>query len=305
MSSSSADGSWKSRFVVQGVFWRQFLHWAVLNIPYWIEPIVIAFWTTFFLLWGPGRRGVMANLSVILPGSSDVGNFFRTWRVFWNFAWVITDTVRFKELRVIPDWEMEGLEHFRELQEQHSAIILTAHMGSYDLGAQLFAEITNRSMFMVRAPETDPRTRRFEESLDERTRVDGLTVGFSTRSQDLAIDLLHALQEGEIIAIQGDRITPGISALDATLFGKPTSLPAGPFALAMASHTRVYPLFIVRLGRRRYRLIVRPAFEVARTRNRDESFARATTQWTTHLEDVLRRAWYQWFAFERFWRETA
>ena len=30
----------------------------------------MAFWSAFFLLWGPGRRGVMRNLKVIKPGSS-------------------------------------------------------------------------------------------------------------------------------------------------------------------------------------------------------------------------------------------
>ena len=47
----------------------------------------------FFLLWGPGRRGVMRNLSAIMPGSSAIANFFRTYRVFWNYAWTITDNV--------------------------------------------------------------------------------------------------------------------------------------------------------------------------------------------------------------------
>ena len=96
---------WWSRFLVRGVFWRQFLRWAVLNVPSWLEPIVMASWSLFFLLWGPGRRGVMTNLKSILPRSTAIGNFFRTYRVFWNFANVIADNVRFKELRVSPDWD--------------------------------------------------------------------------------------------------------------------------------------------------------------------------------------------------------
>src|SRR5687767_7943717 len=120
---SVSDGSyiipsvtWSRRFLVQGVFWRQCLHFAVLNIPPWIEPVLIAFWSLVFLLWGPGRRGVMRNLSAILEGSSTAANFFRAYRVFWNFAWTIADKVRFKELRVAPDWEFVGMEHFRSLQ---------------------------------------------------------------------------------------------------------------------------------------------------------------------------------------------
>jgi lauroyl/myristoyl acyltransferase len=292
---------WFRRFLVQGVFWRQFLRFAVLNVPMWVEPTVIAFWTLFFLLWGPGRRGVMHNLSAVLPGSWRITNFFRTYRVFWNFGWTITDNMRFKELRVSPDWEFRGSEHFEELQaHQGGAIILTAHMGNYDLGAQFFAESSGRKMVMIRAPESDVQTREFEESHAARTIGDGLKIDFSTRSSDLALDLLHALQRGEIIAIQGDRVTPGIAALPATLFGKRMQVPAGPFALSMAARVPIYPLFIMRLGRRRYRLTTSRPFEVTRTRDRAEAFDKAVALWTQELEQVIRDAWFQWFTFQPY-----
>jgi len=296
--------SWYRRFLVQGVFWRQLLRWAVLNVPLWIEPAILALWTLFFLLWGPGRRGVMRNLSVILPGSWAITNFFRTYRVFWNFAWTIADNMRFRELRVSPDWEFAGLEHFEDLQaQQGGAIILTAHMGNYDLGAHLFAETSGRRIVMVRAPETDAQTREFEESHAARTTAEELKIDFSTRSSELAFDLLQALQRGEIIAIQGDRVTPGITALPATLFGKRMQVPAGPFALSMAARVPIYPLFIIRLGHRRYRLLTSKPIEVTRTRDRAEAFELAVAQWTEVLENVIREGWFEWFSFEPFSEE--
>lgn len=286
---------------MQGVFWRRFLRWAVLNTPLWLEPLILAVWSMLFLLWGPGRRGVMRNLTAILPGSSSFVNFFRAYRVFWNFANTIADNVRFKELRIIPDWEFEGAEYFDQLQAHPGgAIILTAHMGNYDLGAQLFAEISERQIIMVRAPETDPETHKYEEALHQRTVKDSLKVDFSTRASDLAIDLLHAVRDGAIVAIQGDRVTPGIATLPAMLFGTPTPLPAGPFALAMASRAPIFPLFIVRSGRRRYRLVVGPPFEVVRGRDRAESFESAMRLWTAELERVIHTGWRQWFAFQPF-----
>jgi predicted LPLAT superfamily acyltransferase len=293
-------------FLVHGVFWRQLLRWGVLNMPLWIEPLVLSTWSVIFLLWGPGRRGVMSNLRHVLPRSTSVGNFFRTYRVFWNFANTIADNVRFKELRVGPDWEFSGVEHFEELQSRPGgAIILTAHMGSYDLGAHLFAEVSRQPLVMVRAPESDPDTRRYEEALHNRTVTDALKIDFSTGASELALDLLHALQRGEIIAIQGDRVTPGISTLPGTLFGRRARFPAGPFALAMAARVPVYPLFIVRLGRRRYQLVVGKPFDVQRTRDRAESFELALAEWTRELEAIVRRAWFQWFAFEPYADEAS
>lgn len=261
----------------------------------------MAFWSTFFLVWGPGRRGVMRNLKVVKPGSLAITNLFRCYRVFWNYAWTIADNVRFKELRTIPDWEFTGWEHFQEMQSREGAILLTAHMGSYDLGAHLFSQTSTRRIVMVRAPETDPQTREFEEDHV----ASGLRVEFNTRATQLALDLLENVREGDIVAIQGDRVTGSISSLPATLFGKPTAVPAGPFALALAARVPIYPVFVVRLGRRRYRLMTSRPIEITRSPNRDDDFARAVEQWTDELERVIRECWFQWFTFEPYWPEPA
>ena len=293
--------AWWRRFSVRGVFWRQLLRFAILHTPPWIEPIVMAFWSAFFLLWGPGRRGVMRNLKVIKPGSFAVANFFRCYRVFWNYAWTIADNVRFKELRTIPDWEFTGLNHFHAMQASNGAILLTAHMGSYDLGAHLFSETSTRRIVMVRAPEEDLQTREFEEHHG----AEGLRIEFNTRATELAFDLLETVRDGAIVAIQGDRVVGSISTLPATLFGRAAAVPAGPFALAMAARVPIYPVFVVRIGRRRYRLVTSRPIEITRSRNRDDDFARAVAQWMTELEDVVRNYWYQWFTFEPYWPEVA
>ncbi|MGZ5431737.1 MAG: LpxL/LpxP family acyltransferase [Thermoanaerobaculia bacterium] len=294
--------TWLRRFRPHGVFWRQLLRWAVVNVPYWCEAVLLGFWAMLFLLWAPGRRGVTSNLRAILPGSWALANLFRVYRVMWNFAWTIDDNVRFKELGVVPDWQFVGHEHFERMRnEPGGAIILTAHMGSYDLGAHLFAQMSKRPIVMVRAPEVDPETRLYEEA--RLATPESLKIDFSTRANELALDLLDALQRGEIIAIQGDRVTPGISVLPATLFGRKTSIPAGPFALSMSARVPIYPLFIVRLGRRSYRLVVGAPFNVERTRDRAAGFEQAVAQWTRELENVVREAWFQWYAFAPFAEE--
>ncbi len=293
--------AWWRRFLVRGVFWRQLLRFAVLNVPVWIEPAVIATWSLVFLLWGAGRRGVMRNLKAIKPGSTALINFFRCYCVFWNFAWTITDNVRFKELRVIPDWEFIGWQHFEAMQSSGGAILLTAHMGSYDLGAHLFSETSGHRVIVVRAPEVDPQTRTFEEMHG----ANGLQIEFNVKAMELAIDLLHAIRDGSIVAIQGDRVIGDIADLPATLFGKSMRVPAGPFALAMAAGAPIHPVFVVRLARRRYRVVACPPITLARTRDREEVFAEAVAAWTRELETIIRSCWYQWFTFEPYSPELA
>ena len=299
--------AWWRRFRARGVFWRQLLRFAVFNTPIWLEPLVHATWSFFFLMARPVRRGVMCNLRAIVPGSTWFTNLFRAWRIFWNYAWTIADAARYRHLRTLPDWEFVGLEHFRDLCTQpRGAIILTAHMGSYDLGAELFAETTTRNMVMVRAPEVDPATAEYEESARREKPIDGLKVDFNTKASELAFDLLASVQKGDIIAIQGDRVTPGIAGYTAMLFGHKTEIPAGPFALAMAARAPIYPMFILRAGRRRYRLLTCRPIEVRRTsRHRDEDLQNAINAWSAQLESVIRESWSQWFAFDPYSPELA
>lgn len=293
---------WARRFLVRGVFWRQFLRWGVLQCPPFIEPLGIAWWSLFFLLWGPGRRGVMRNLSAIKPGSWAIANFVRTYRVFLNYAWTIADNVRFRELGTAPDWEFVGLENLAELEARSGgAIILTAHMGNYDLGAHVFSTVSTRQIVMVRAPEIDPETQEFESQQRDATIRDTLRVNFNVNPTDLAIDLLHSIEAGHLIAIQGDRVTPGVAGIEVDFFGKRTLLPAGPFALAMVARVPIYPLFIIRAGRRHYVLQACPPIAVQRrSRNRDEDLRAAVQAWAGQLESVVRTRWQQWFEFEPF-----
>lgn len=298
--------AWLRRFLVRGVFWRQFLHWAVLNVPWWLHPAVIAWWSLFFLLWGPGRRGVMRNLTAIKPGSWALTNFFRTYRVFWNYAWTIADNACLRELRIPPDWEFAGYEHFARLTEEPGgAIMLTAHMGNYDLGAHVFGERIGRKLLMVRAPEADPQTAAFEKELHGRTVGDAFDVNFNTGAHDLALQLLDGIRQGGIVAIQGDRTTPGVSWIETPMFGKNTRLPSGPFALAMAARVPIQPVFVIRTGRRRYRLVALRPFTVERTdRHREHVLRRAVSNWAAELESVIGPSWFQWFTFEPFFEES-
>ncbi|HVT01813.1 MAG TPA: lysophospholipid acyltransferase family protein [Thermoanaerobaculia bacterium] len=291
-----------SRFVPRGVFWRQYLAWAVRNVPFFVEPILLWLWATlFFLLWIPGRRGVARNMGAVFPGSSWLALQSRAYRVFWNFACTLSDTARFSQLQRAVDWEFEGVEYLEQLaQSPEGALILTAHMGNYDLGSFLFAEKLNRPITMIRAPEVDPETQRFAHQQRDAT-ARNLEVTYNLESSVLAIDLVQALRDGKIVAIQGDRVVPGVTSVATSLFGQPASLPSGPFALAMVTRVLVYPLFVARVGRRRYRVLTFPPFRCERTgRNRQADIDRCVAQWRPILEQQIRDYWFQWFAFEPF-----
>ncbi|HMG04640.1 MAG TPA: lysophospholipid acyltransferase family protein [Chthoniobacterales bacterium] len=291
--------TWLRRFAVRGVFWRQYLDWATLNIPYYLYPVFHFFMTLFFFFFAaPARRLVLGHLTIILPGSSRAMNYLRVFRTFHNYSWTISEAAIHKLNKEEFAYEIIGADWLDQLGAAQGAIVLTAHMGNYDLGAALFAEKFHREIRLVRAPEPDRQTAEHLSASLEKSGEGAVKVDYNTAGALLSFDLLNALRLGEIVSIQGDRIDDDLAEIRAHLFGREVRLPNGPFVLAQVSRAPIYPLFIARSGYRSYQIIVREPIAVLRTgRDREHDMSEAVEKWGLVLEQLIAERWDQWFAF--------
>jgi lauroyl/myristoyl acyltransferase len=296
---TSTSPNWLGRFAVRGVFWREYLDWAAVNLPFYFYPVNLVFFTLFFFFFAaPARRTVVANLGVILPGSSWAMNHLRAFRTLYNFACTISEAAIHKINKEEFSYEIIGAEWLEQLGAAQGAIVLTAHMGSYDLGAALFAEKFHREIRMVRAPEPDRQTAEHLSASVEKAGEGAVKVDYNTAGALLSFDLLKALRDGEIVSIQGDRVEGDVAQISARLFGKEVRLPNGPFVLALVAQMPIYPLFIARSGYRSYQVIVREPIRVPRTGGaREDDLEEGVVKWCAVLEEIIASRWDQWFAF--------
>jgi len=286
------------RFAVKGVFWRHNLDWAAVNFPFFFYPVPLVFFTIFFFFFAaPARRSIVANLAVVLPGSSRAMNYLRAFRTLYNFAWTISEAAIHRNIQEEFSYEIVGADWLEELGAAPGAIVLTAHMGSYDLGAALFAEKFQRQIRIVRAPEPDQQSAEHLSAALEKAGESGVKVDYNTAGALLSFDLLKALRDGEIVSIQGDRADERVAQVKARLFGHDVLLPNGPFVLGLIAQVPIYPLFIARAGCRSYQIVVREPIRLANTGNREEDLARGVNQWCDVLEEIVAARWDQWFAF--------
>jgi lauroyl/myristoyl acyltransferase len=291
--------SWRQSFAVRGVSWRHGLDWAIVNVPFYFHPFLVSFWTLFFFFFARReRKAVLSHLAVILPGSWRVMNYLRAFRVFSNFAWTLTEATVYKLNKAPFACELSGAEFFDELLAGKGAIILTAHMGSYDLGAALFATRFQREIRVVRAPELDAGSAHHVDLALKSAGAGAVKVDYSTEGAALSFDLLNALRNGETVSIQGDRVVGEMASAPARLFGRRVCLPSGPFILALVAPVMIYPLFVIRRGHRRYKIVVREPIHCTRTaRAREDDIASAITRWAKLLEALVLENWNQWYAF--------
>ena len=292
-------GRQPGKFAVESVFWRRVIDWSVRYLPaVFHRPLIWIAVFSFLFAAAPARRALLKNLGLVLPRSGRIANYLRVVRVFANFGWSLTDAAAYRILKARFRYELDGGRFLEQLGTGKNAIVLTAHMGNYDLGAALFAERFHRGIKMVRAPEPDTLAAVHVDRALQQSSRGAVQVGYSGTGASLALDLLNDLRRGQIISIQGDRVIGQVGRAPVNFCEREVLLPNGPFVLAVVSATPIYPLFVVRTAHRKYKIIAREPIICDRSHgSRDEIVSVAMQKWARVLEEIVREYWPQWFAF--------
>ena len=200
--------------------------------------------------------------------------------------------------------EVEAMEHWRAVADGgRGFVMVSAHLGLYEAGSMVPVAKEARRVHLVREPELDPRAQAFIEETVAAVQGERYKMHFQAGDPLQAVALVEALERGEIVAVQADRPHAGGKTVLATLFGRPFPLPAGPAVLARTARVPILPVFALRAGRRRFRLVFRPPIEVPRTADRGADLAVALGRVAGEIEYAIRRAPNQWFAFRELWPE--
>jgi KDO2-lipid IV(A) lauroyltransferase len=251
------------------------------------------------------RRAAGRNLRRIL-GRGGWSKRRAVWSLFYNFARFMVsycDLPRIApadlEARHTPD--REGDERIREaLSRGRGLIVLTAHLGNWEVGAQLLA----RTGLRVHVAMQVERANAAERWL-ARARARGAVRVLPLRESPEGILALRAvLARNEILAMQGDRAAGG-RCLTVPLFGAPFPLPLGPFLLAYLCDAPLLPAFVLQEGWWRWRSEIGGPIRFPRTGDRDADLTAGAAQYAAALERTVARHPDQWFNFYDLWPAAA
>lgn len=290
------------RLHVTGVFWYRLHYWGVAHMPPWgIRVGMLAFTTFFFLSLGRIRTAIAANLDPVLGRAGLGTRARRAYRTMYEFAECLTEKYRRAAVPERMQFVVEGEEHWLEVTaEGRGVVLVTAHIGPWEIGAQLGAAEGERRVHVVREGEIDPRAQAFVRELVKRGGANYVTH-FAGDDPRLTLELRDVLVRGEIVALQGDRPRSGGRTVRAAIFGRPVPLPTGPAALARAAVVPMLPVFNFREGPLRMRTVVRPPIQVAATPDREADTADAMRRFAEEIEWAIRERPHQWFCFRNLW----
>jgi KDO2-lipid IV(A) lauroyltransferase len=182
------------------------------------------------------------------------------------------------------------------LQEGRGLIIMTAHLGNWELLAGIFGLQGFQGAVVGRRIYYEPYNRW----------IVGLrsSVGVQTIYQDEAVRKIHKhLKAGEIVGLLPDQDMDRVRGVFVDFFGKPAYTSVAPVKFAMASGTPILPAFMVRMPGNRYKLLLgslmRPKIEEG---DRAASIRKYTEIWMKDFEKVIRCYPEQWGWMHDRWK---
>jgi KDO2-lipid IV(A) lauroyltransferase len=246
----------------------------------------------------PAERAVVGrNLARILPGTPPRALDELVSAVFRNFGVCFADLITANR-RAAVGTLVAAIDGMAELQKTarhgRGLVVLTAHLGNWELAGRMLARDGARPTHVVVAAEADPAVERF-------LRGGTAPVRFVTRAAPTtSLALLAALRRGEIVALQGDRALGTRGDVLQPFFGAPAPFPLGPFVLARAAGAPVVPAFCLLDADRRYRIVVGAPSPVEA--GGEEA---ALRRWVATLQAMVKRHPAQWFNFYDVWSPPA
>jgi KDO2-lipid IV(A) lauroyltransferase len=244
--------------------------------------------------WLPAERAaVSAAMARIAPGRDRRAHTALVTDVFRHFGMCFADLIAANRRPGAPERllaHVAGREHLLGATAAgRGAVIVTAHVGNWELGGRLLAAHLGRPTHVVVHAEPDPGVERFLR--------DGPSPVRFVRPHDprFGLPLVGALRRGEIVALQGDRALGNRGDEMVAFFGGPASLPLGPFVLARAARVPVLATFCLLRPDRRYGITVSEPIDVS------GDAAAGLRRWVGVLEETVRRHPAQWFNFFDVW----
>ena len=200
-----------------------------------------------------------------------------------------------------------GSEHLFDLARAgRGAILLGAHVGSFDMARQLAGEhqlSINLVMFTAHAE----RINRFFEQIAPGNRVKVLQL--DPASIQPAFRIRECIKHGELVGILGDRIPPGgrERPVFVDFLGHRAPFPRSPFLLACVLGCPIFLSICVRTGEARYETFVEPLGEgryIPRA-EREKAAEELAEIFVRRLEKICLRFPYQWFNFHDTWQRRS
>jgi Kdo2-lipid IVA lauroyltransferase/acyltransferase len=221
------------------------------------------------------------------------------WRSWLNFVLTIVEMIRIpvskpEWVRSIVDVGDSDKKVLAHLQTGQGAIIIVAHMGSWEM-ASLTSMACGVRMFSVAAAQKNKLVDEFICRMRS-----GMGFEVITRGASIIKGIIRRIREGKVLALLPDvrSRTPGITV---RFLGSTANVAGGIGLIARLTGVPIFPCVITRLGWARHRYRVLDPIWPDKNLEKKEDWRRMTQAVFDVFDRAIREHPDQWFWFNKRW----
>lgn len=229
---------------------------------------------------------------------SYLKSVFAVYKSYFVFGQVLIDKVAISAgLRSKFTFDFDGVDILKKLlSEEKGGILISAHIGNFEIAEKFFAEIDLKSQIhIVTVDQEHSVIKDYLESITD----DKPNVQFIYVQEDMShiFEINNALAKNHLICFTGDRYFGNAKTMQAHLLGAEALFPAGTFMLASRLNAPVAFVYVMKEPNLHYHLYTRRA---PNFKHRDaQAVLDAYTQSVTQM---VKKYPYQWFNYFDFWK---
>lgn len=247
------------------------------------------------------RKAVKGNLQVILNSKENLSSLAR--EVFRNFGRYL---VEFFLMARIADQDylkknvrVQNLERIeRVLAEGKGGVLVTAHIGNWELGAVLM-NLLGYPLLAIALPHKE---RPVNELFNHQREFKGITVVPANIAVRRCVE---ALKENKLIALVADRDF-SLHGEIMDFLGRKAFIPKGPAMFSITTGAPIIPVFLIRESNDHFTLsIEEPIYSPIQREGtiEKERLLELMHRYMPVIEQKIRQYPAQWLMFRKFWVE--
>ncbi len=254
----------------------------------------------FFHLDWEHRKVALENLHVAFgEEKSERERLAIAQRAFQNLGMMAVEFFRIPRMNVETFKKkvtIEGLEEALELLgRKKGVLLLLSHFGNWEMMG-IMSKLIGDSIMVIAKPMK--KNRRMDQYITKIRNAAGLEVVSSIKASRTVI---KALSKNRVVGILIDQRAKRSEGVWADFFEKKAPTTPGLAVLAMKTGAPVVPVFMVRNGFEKHRLIIQEPLELVHTGDIKKDVEANTQLFNHKLESMIRQYPDQWFWVHRRW----
>ncbi len=283
-------------------YFYRFNRWLACTLPViWAYRVAVFLSGIKYLLAGEERDVVKENIRIIRGDGSEEELRHSARMVYANFGRYLADFFRSQMINrefVERHVRIENIAYMEQALKQGKGVIgLTAHIGSWELTAQILA-VLGYKVNAIALVHQNPRVDGFFRRQREVAGVNVIPVGVGVRQS------FRALKRNEVVGILGDRDFSGSNGLFLDFQGETMLVPRGPAVFSRSTGAPIVPGFIIRenFDGPGYRYVFEPPIFPEKTDDEEADLRLISEKFLKVIEKYVRQYPEQWFMFRDFRR---